>query len=145
MTTSKEHLEYMHARLQQVAKREQLLIESLNEALCAADRRLLDDVRSVTLEHEARRAVILEELQTLASRIGAFAADGPPLPMLEDDALELPYYAPDEALPVDSDKPKAEADNRVDYVPSNGGDWRKAAEKIRDDFDLRFDRREAVS
>ncbi len=114
-------MQKLHERLDKVATREQLLIEALSEALSNADRKLLDDVRSVTIEHEARRAVILTELQTLAARIGAFPAAEDPFPMIEDDTLDLPYTSHYEEEPPPP-------------PPSNGADWRKAAENIRDDL-----------
>ena len=70
MSDSENHIEKMHQQLRQMAEREQMLINALDEALGRADRKLLDDVRSVTANHEARRAIILSELQTLAHRIG---------------------------------------------------------------------------
>ncbi|MFM1816958.1 MAG: hypothetical protein RLZ98_3653 [Pseudomonadota bacterium] len=108
MTTSKSHIEEMEARLEEVSAREQLLIRALDDALAAADRRLLDEFRSVAMEHEARRAVILTELQSLAARIGAF-------PVGEPAMEEITYEHLDENM----DLPK-------------GGDWRKAAERIAD-------------
>ena len=70
MSESENHIEQMHLRLQKMAEREQLLIGALNDALSLADRKLLDDVRSVTADHEARRAIIMTELQTLAAHSG---------------------------------------------------------------------------
>ncbi len=121
MSNPNNCMQKLHERLDKVASREQLLIEALSEALSNADRKLLDDVRSVTIEHEARRAVILTELQTLAARIGAFPASEDPFPMIEDDALDLPYITHHEDEPPPP-------------PPSNGADWRKAAENIRDDL-----------
>ena len=93
MTTSKAQIEGIHKQLASVTTKEQLLIEALGEALSLADKKLLDDVRSLTIEHETRRAHILSELQTLASRIGAFPASEGQTTILENDHLDLPYYA----------------------------------------------------
>ena len=123
MTTSKEHIEEMHARLTDIANREQLLINALNLALSSADRRLLDDVRSVTLEHEARRAVILTELQSLAARIGAFPMSDEPVEKLEHKTNDLPHYMPSET-------------SEANQTPMKGGDWRQAAENISSEFDF---------
>lgn len=144
MTKAKHHIEQMQARLNRVAKREQMLIEALSQALSDADRKLLDDVRAVTIEHEARRSVILTELHSLAARIGAFPAPEDQLPMIEDDALDLPFYADDEepvsSVPPVPPMPVAEPDK-----PSNGADWRKAAENIRDGLDFAIGPRRAAS
>ena len=151
MTQSKNYIEDLHTRLKAVADREQQLIHALNEALTCADRKLLDDVRSVTMEHEARRAVILTELQTLAGRIGAFPAGSEPCPMIEDETLDLPYYATDDHASAEAMSPVEDAEEVESYsnghrqnghaIVSGGGDWRKAAEKIRDGFDFQMQRR----
>ncbi len=116
-TKSNDYINSIHTRMSRVAKREQMLIEALGEALTYADRRLLDDVRSVTIEHETRRAAILTELQELAARIGAFPATADPIDSLEYEAFDLPPYTP-----VEEPK-KAEQ-------TSDGGDWRQALENI---------------
>lgn len=150
MTQSKSYIEDLHTRLKAIADREQQLIHALNEALTCADRKLLDDVRSVTMEHEARRAVILTELQTLASRIGAFPAGAEPCPMIEDETLDLPYYATDDEASDEAISPVQDAEEVESYhnghenghaIVSGGGDWRKAAEKIRDGFEFQIHRR----
>lgn len=126
MTTAKTEIEHMQARLDQISSREQLLIRALDQALADADRKLLDDVRSVAIEHEARRSVILTELHTLASRIGAFPAVESPVGRIEYESIDLPTYElPENLEPID-DRPR-------------GGDWRKAAENIPDHLDHDFD------
>lgn len=123
MSESENHIEQMHQRLKQMAEREQLLISALNDALSRADRKLLDDVRSVTADHEARRAIIMTELQTLAERIGVFPASDAPLNTIE--------YAP-----VGNVVPTAEEAPSESEPPARGGDWRKAAKKITDGLDF---------
>jgi hypothetical protein len=66
--------EEMRARLNRVAESEQTLVLALGEALSSVDQRLLQEVRNITTGHEGRRGNILHELQSLASRIGAFPA-----------------------------------------------------------------------
>ena len=117
MTKLKQHTEAMHSRLGKIANREQLLIDALGTALSRADQKLLDDVRSLTIEHETRRALILEELQTLAARIGAFPNSEEHIELFEEEALDLPYYAPGE-------EPKQVQEER------QGADWREAAKNI---------------
>jgi hypothetical protein len=111
----------MQVRLQEMAAREETLINALNEALSCADRKLLDDVRSVTADHEARRAIIMTELQTLAERIGAFPVSARPVETIEYEVPE-----PEEAVPA---KPEQ-------ATPMRGGDWRKAARNITDGLDF---------
>ena len=65
-------VEELRERLNTIADGEQKLVSSLREALNRFDQKLLQDVRSITAEHESRRGAILNELQGLASRMGAF-------------------------------------------------------------------------
>ena len=123
MSESENQIEQMHLRLQKMAEREQLLISALNDALSRADRKLLDDVRSVTSDHEARRAIIMTELQTLAERIGVFPAS--------DVAIDTIEYEPAGTVAANvTDDPVASD------APARGGDWRKAAKKITDGLDF---------
>ncbi|MGI9520195.1 MAG: hypothetical protein ACR2PG_00985 [Hyphomicrobiaceae bacterium] len=143
MTKSKDYVEKLHAQLTNVASREQLLIRALSEALSSADRKLLDDVRSLTVEHETRRAMILSELQTLAQRIGTFPASNDALDQIEYEPLDLPYdpeeeeleepeqlEAVEEVAEVPETVEAAEAAEAVEAVEA-GGDWRQALENIR--------------
>ncbi len=123
MSESENHIELMHLRLQKMAAREQLLINALNEALSRADRKLLDDVRSVTADHEARRAIIMTELQTLAERIGVFPAS--------DASIETIEY---ESPEVNITPAVGELD--TSETLARGGDWRTAAKKITDGLDF---------
>ncbi|MCH9807636.1 MAG: hypothetical protein K0U74_07890 [Alphaproteobacteria bacterium] len=141
MKTSKAHIEDMQAKLASIANNEQLLINALGEALCIADKKLLDDVRSLTIEHETRRGVILSELQNLASRIGAFPTneDGPET-IVQEANLDLPYYEPGGNPPA---QVPGVADLDVDE-PKPGGDWRQAAKNIRDELGLALNAKKAV-
>jgi hypothetical protein len=79
MTTLVQLIEQMRLRMNELAIDEEGLVRTLADALSR-------DVKSLTLEHEARRGVILRELQALACRLGAFprqpenvgAVDGAP-------------------------------------------------------------------
>ena len=116
----------MRARLTEIAEREQALVRALGEALNRVDHRLLQDVRSITTEHETRRGAILLELQSLASRIGAFPAGRESAPVGYADP------AP-KTLAAANDRP-----------PMFGrGDWRKAASNIEDELDVYFKDRAA--
>jgi hypothetical protein len=50
---------------------EQELVRALGDAMSRADQKLLQDVRGAAADHEARRGAILNELQSLAARMGA--------------------------------------------------------------------------
>jgi len=117
----------MRTRLTEIAEREQALVRALGEALTRVDHRLLQDVRSITTEHEARRGAILLELQSLACRIGAFPAGREP-------AAPLNYAEP-------APKPLAAANDRPSMF--HRGDWRKAASNIEDELDCYFQDRAA--
>lgn len=119
----------MRTRLNEITEREQALVRALGEALTRVDHRLLQDVRSITSEHETRRGAILSELQHLAARIGAFPAAREPVAQLNH------------AEPALKPKPLAAANDRP---PMFGrGDWRTAASNIEDELDIYFKDRAA--
>ena len=128
MAKSNDYVDKLRQEVDSVASREQLLIRALGEALSNADRKLLDDVRSLTIEHETRRALILGELQTLASRLGTFPAASDPVEAIEYEPLDLPYQ-PAEAEPEETPVPPVSAAG--DDAANAGGDWRQALENIR--------------
>ena len=131
MAKSKEYVEQIQSKLETVATREQMLIQALGEALSAADRKLLDDVRSLTVEHETRRALILSELQILAERIGTLPASEP-LDTIEYEPLDLPYEPNDEELEETEDSSDDDNKNKLSELSGpSGGDWRQALENIR--------------
>jgi hypothetical protein len=114
----------MRARLTEIARSEQALVSALGEALSRVDQRLLQDVRLITSEHEVRRTAILLELQSLASRIGAFPAAREP--------ATVGYADP-------APKTLAAANDRP---PMFGrGDWRKAANNVENEFEDLFEER----
>jgi hypothetical protein len=113
-----QYVEEMQARLTEVTRNEQTLIRTLGEALARVDQELLADVRDLTLSHEARRVAILQELQCLASRIGAFPVAPEPAQVT---AAPLP--------------PSPEAED-----PPRAGDWRQAVSNIKDELDVYFGR-----
>ena len=124
MTKMRQYVEDMRTRLTEVATTEDTLIRALGEALAEVDRKLLADVRDLTLEHEARRVAILAELHTLASRIGAFPAQREPMQTIEDASGELSY------VPA-AEPPKA----------SGPGDWRRAVSAIKEEIDVHLGRK----
>ena len=124
MTKMLPYIDDMRARLAEVANTEQALIRALADALSRVDQKLLDDVRSLTMDHEARRVAILAELHNLASRIGAFPVPREPLPSLEDAGPDPGPYAP-------AHEPQE--------APRTG-DWRQAVSNIKDDLDVYFGR-----
>ena len=124
MTTSLiEQIEEMRVRMNELAAGEQDLVRALGDALSRADQKLLQDVRGVTEEHEARRSVILKELQGLAARMGALPRPRRPFAALEEVPVDL--TAPEPPQPA-----------------LRAGDWRQAAANIREELASHFNGRE---
>ena len=116
-------VEELRERLNTIADGEQKLVSSLREALNRFDQKLLQDVRSITQEHESRRGAILNELQGLASRMGAFP---PPLD------VRLGANAAD-------GQPSLPSNGRLRAV--EGGAWREATDKLQTELDSYFKKR----
>jgi hypothetical protein len=129
MTKMIELVEEMRARLNQSAESEHALVRALGEALSRVDQKLLQDVRNMTVDHESRRGAILHELQTLATRIGAFPTQREQVPGVE-------FGNP-------TSKPIAAANGN--QLPFNRGDWRQAANNIEDELDIYFQDRVVAS
>lgn len=119
-----QKLAEMHRRLAETAQEEQALVRALNAALNHVDEKLLSEIRQVTVQHEQRRAVIMNELQLLATRLCTFPAAG-------------------EAVALESVPQQAPIANHS-HAHSNGnthapGNWRIAAQNIQDDLDFYTD------
>jgi hypothetical protein len=125
MTTLIEQIEEMRIRMNQLAAGEQDLVRALGDALSHADQKLLQDVRGVAEEHEARRGAILKELQSLAARMGALPRPRRPFAALEEAAVDLPAHDPPQPA-------------------LRGGDWRQAAANIREELASHFNGRAAA-
>jgi len=89
MKTLDQEIEEMRLRMNDWAKSEIGLVTVLDHALADADNKLLDDVRNLASEHEARRAAILKELQGLASRLGVLPTSRDPFAPINDAAPPL--------------------------------------------------------
>lgn len=116
-----QKLAEMHRRLAETAQEEQALVRALNAALNHVDEKLISEIRQVTLQHEQRRAVIMNELQLLATRLCTFPASSG-----EAVALESAPHA----------TPLAGHGNGSPHAPGN---WRIAAQNIQDDLDFYSD------
>jgi len=119
-------VEELRERLNTISDTEHRLVASLREALSRFDQKLLQDVRSITAEHESRRSVILNELQGLASRMGAF-------PPPRDTRPGLAATSEAEAPPT------LPAQSRLRAV--EGGAWREATDKLQSELDSYFRKR----
>lgn len=86
MKTLDQEIEEMRLRMNDWVKSEVSLVTILDHALTDADNKLLDDVRNLASEHEARRAAIMKELQALASRLGALPTSRDPFAPINDAA-----------------------------------------------------------
>lgn len=122
-----EKLAELRRRLSDSAHEEQTLVRTLNAALNHVDEELLSEIRHVTAQHEARRAVILNELQHLASRVCALpVAQGEPMQAIESEA----------------------SPTQINGHTSNGthapGNWRIAAQNIEDDLDFFADHPQSI-
>jgi hypothetical protein len=83
MTKLLQHIEEMRVRLSEIVREEGALVQALSDALNKLDEELLGGVRTITAEHEQRRADILGELQSIAGGIG-MALQPPGLPQAPD-------------------------------------------------------------
>jgi hypothetical protein len=125
MTDLVQQLEHMRMRMNQQAQHEANLVAELSDALRATDHQLLQDVRTLAAEHEARRATILCELQMLAARLNS-------LPVREQEGNALPN-APRGML---------SSATPTDGPPSHGGsDWEQRSAHIRDALATHLQRR----
>ena len=132
-------VEELRDKLTSVADQEQKLVASLRDALNRFDQKLLQDVRSIAADHEARRSAILNELQGLATRMGAFPAirsetRPPQVPGdLRPGVTGAPAAAPESApaLPAGNGRLRA----------VEGGAWRDATDKLQSELDSYFRKR----
>jgi len=120
---SRSYIEQVKAKAEHVAKTEQLVLDALGEALNAADCKLLDDMRNLATQHETRRALVLSELQNLATRLGTFNLPEQTYETVEYDVQDMPYNPSDEEL---------QETHEVE-PPESVGDWRRALANIRSD------------
>jgi hypothetical protein len=67
-----EQIEQIRSRMEGIAKSEGRLVAELAEASKRADEKLRNEVAELAEDHMARRGAILEGLQALAGRLGAF-------------------------------------------------------------------------
>jgi hypothetical protein len=72
MTILAKQIEQIRSRMEEIAKSEGRLVAELAEAVKRTDEKLPNEVAELAEEHMARRGTILEELQVLAGRLGAF-------------------------------------------------------------------------
>jgi uncharacterized protein YPO0396 len=116
MSKLTQHVDEMSGILTQTTKYEQSLVKALGDALRQVDDHLVQNIRNLNTQHQARRAEIFLELQALASSIGLF-------PTMQ----EIPH-AP----------PANDALARAQFIPV--GDWRQAAQNIHYQDELDFHR-----
>lgn len=117
-----QKLAEMHRRLAETTQEEQALIRALDAALNHVDDKLLSEIRQVTAHHEARRAMIMGELQQLAGRLCAIPVSASePLTAIESDVRPMPING---------------HTNGTTHAPGN---WRIAAQNIQDDLDFYSD------
>jgi len=124
MANLSQKLAEMHRRLAENTQEEQALVRALNSALNHVDEKLLHEIRSITAQHEARRVVIMNELQLLAGRLCSFPVSaGEPMPAIED--------AHHQQLPLNG-----HTNGHTNGATHAPGNWRIAAQNIQDDLDF---------
>jgi hypothetical protein len=127
----------MHRRLAETAQEEQALVRALNAALNHVDDKLLSEIRAVTAQHEARRAVIMNELQLLAGRLCAFPlSPGEAVAAIEDSHHPLPLNGHGTNGHANGAHQNGNHHNGATHAPGN---WRIAAQNIQDDLDFYTD------
>jgi hypothetical protein len=145
MTKMIQLIEEMGAKIAHLKDTEQELIRALGEALNRVDQRLLQNVREITSEHEARRGAMLHDLQCLAARLGSFPTPRRPMSGIE--------YAEPAARPIKAaNGPAPNGIPAVDELDATEGhetllqcgDWRKAVSNIHDELDGYFKDRAAA-
>ena len=72
MTKLLQHIDEMSAVLTHTTRHEQSLVNALADALKQVDQQLVQEIRSLNTQHQARRTEIYLELQALACSIGMF-------------------------------------------------------------------------
>jgi hypothetical protein len=141
MTSLIQQIEEMRTRMNELAAGEQDLVRALGDALSRTDQKLLEDVRSVAADHEARRGAILNELQSLAARMGALPRppQQPYATLTEAPQRAVRLGGADGALPRPQEpydpSPVAPLDLPPFGMPQlarGGADWRQAAANIED-------------
>lgn len=133
MAQLSQKLAEMHRRLAENTQEEQALIRALNAALNHVDEKLLSEIRQVTAQHEQRRAMIMGELQLLATRLCAIPLTGAdPVAAIEDGSAEAHHNG---ALHNGSHHNGAHLNGSGGRTHSPGN-WRIAAQNIQDDLDF---------
>lgn len=129
MTGMTKTVEEMLSRLDTNSKSELSLVRALAEAIRRVDDQMLHELRNLSLQHELRRESILDELQTLATRLCHLPAR--PTPSAIRAAIDQPALAQKRA--------NAETVDAGDVMNNGtGADWRQAAQNIQDDLDFAF-------
>jgi hypothetical protein len=128
MKTLTDQIEEMRARMIDWAKSEVGLINTLGHSLTEADNKLLDSVRNLSTEHEARRAEISKELQTLAARLGVLPpARGLFPPVADEPPLLTPPFTP----PSQSEQARVTVDRRAAATASMADELSKHLVAVR--------------
>lgn len=128
MTGMTKTVEEMLGRLENNSKSELNLVRALAEAIRRVDDQMLHELRNLSLQHELRRESILDELQTLATRLCHLPAR--PTPSAIRAAIDQPALAQKRA--------NAQTVDAAEMPNGSGADWRQAAQNIQDDLDLAF-------
>lgn len=130
MANLSQKLAEMHRRLAENTQEEQALIRALDAALNHVDEKLLSEIRQVTAHHEARRSLIMTELQQLAGRLCAIPLRASePLTAIETDVHQTSITS----------YTNGHTNGNTNGVTHAPGNWRIAAQNIQDDLDFYSD------
>jgi hypothetical protein len=116
MTDLPENIEQMLLRVTETSKTELEIMRALAEGIRRVDEQMLREVRSVALQHEVRREAIFGELQQLAGRLCAMPSRN--------------------VMTMANKRDFARTAAAIEGMPSQGGDWRAAAQKIDDELSV---------
>ncbi|MEQ1670005.1 MAG: hypothetical protein ABL893_04020 [Hyphomicrobium sp.] len=111
MTTLPENIEQMLMRLTENSKTELEIVRALSDGIRNADEQMLREVRNVAFQHNVRREAIFGELQELAAQLCVLPSRN--------------------VMTAINARPTQRMATAIEGTAnSNGGDWRKAAQKI---------------
>ena len=136
MTMIIQLVEEVGAKIAHLKDTEQELVRALGKALNRVDQKLLQNVREITSEHEARRGAMLHELQCLAGRIGSFPTSHRPMSGIEyAKPIAPPFEATNGTAP--NGTPAVDGLDATDGHETilQCGDWRQAVSNIQDELD----------
>jgi hypothetical protein len=128
LTNLLPHIDEVRQQLSRIGEAEQVLVKDLAGSLKILDQQLLQDVRQVAADHQARRQTIFYALEDLAGSIGMF-------PPQQEEALPKPVVEPKPVAKLQSAVAIPEQTDYGHQYASTAGNWRQATKNLRDRLD----------